>query len=82
MLRVICIFIILICTYSCKKQNEIVYEPNKQIDAFKIYKEGLEAFDKNDFFDPVHTAPQGSKKIAEIIFPPLYNYLQNLNEIN
>lgn len=50
MLRVICIFIILICTYSCKKQNEIVYEPNNQIDAFKIYKEGLEAFDKNDFF--------------------------------
>ena len=50
MLRVIWIFAILICTYSCKKQNEIVYEPNIQIDAFKIYKEGLEAFDKNDFF--------------------------------
>ncbi len=49
---------------------------------FLIPLDEIIKFDKNDFFDPVHTAPQGSKKIAEIIFPPLYNYLQNLNEIN
>jgi len=30
---------------------------------------------KNDFYDTVHTTPQGSKKIADKIFPYLYEYI-------
>ena len=31
-------------------------------------------FNKDDFFDPIHTTPKGSKKIADSIYPQLYNY--------
>ena len=32
--------------------------------------------DKNDFYDPVHTTPEGSKKIANAIFEDFYEYLK------
>ena len=36
---------------SCaKKNNEFEYESSKKIDPYEIYKEGLEAFNTNDFF--------------------------------
>ena len=31
--------------------------------------------EKNDFYDTVHTTPQGSKRIAETIFPFLHKYI-------
>ena len=31
---------------------------------------------KNDFYDPVHTTPKGSKKIANAIFEDFYEYLK------
>lgn len=31
---------------------------------------------KNDFYDPVHTTPKGSKKIANAIFEDFYKYLK------
>ena len=34
---------------SCSK-NQVLYEPSKKIDAYEVYKEGLEAFEKNNFF--------------------------------
>ena len=43
---------------SCSKDKEIVYAPSKKVDAFIIYKEGMEAFEVNDFF-------YASKKFTE-----------------
>ncbi len=43
---------------SCSKDKKIVYEPSLKVDAFAIYKEGLEAFELNDFF-------YASKKLSE-----------------
>ena len=30
---------------------------------------------KGDFYDRIHTTPQGSKKIAKLIYPYLKNFL-------
>ena len=51
-------------------------------DYFLIPLDEMIVFDKNDFFDPIHTTPKGSKKIADIIFPKLYNYLSSKNAFN
>ena len=48
--RIIVIFLLAIGFNSCTKKNEAIYEPKKKVDAFELYKEGMEAFDKNDFF--------------------------------
>ena len=49
---------------------------------FLIPLDEMIVFDKNDFFDSIHTTPKGSKKIADIIFPQLYNYLSSKNAFN
>ena len=49
-LRIIIISLLSITLYSCQKKKEIIYEPQKKISAFKLYEEGLNAFEKNDFF--------------------------------
>ena len=36
---------------------------------------------KNDFFDTAHTTPQGSKRIADKIFPLLLDFFRENNEI-
>ena len=41
--------IITLVLLSCSK-DELTYEPSKKVDPYVIYKEGLEAFEKNDFF--------------------------------
>ena len=57
--RIIIISLLLSITlYSCQKKKEIIYEPQKKISAFKLYEEGLDAFEKNDFF-------YASKKFSE-----------------
>ena len=48
--RTIIIFVLAIGSYSCSKKEEVIYEPKKKVDAFELYKEGMKAFDKNDFF--------------------------------
>lgn len=35
---------------SCSKNNELVYEPTSKVDPYKLYQEGLEAFNENQFF--------------------------------
>ena len=42
-------FIIIIFIYSCSKNKE-VYKPSEKINPDEVYREGLEAFEKNDFF--------------------------------
>ena len=49
-LRIFIIFILGVLLFSCIKKEEVIYEPQKQKDPFVLYKEGLEAFKKNDFF--------------------------------
>ena len=49
---------------------------------FLIALDEMIVFNKDDFFDPIHTTPKGSKKIADSIFPQLYNYLKSKNAFN
>ena len=49
---------------------------------FLIPLDEMIVFNKDDFFDPIHTTPKGSKKIADIIFPKLYSYLVSQNVFN
>ena len=35
---------------SCSKDTKVVYQQSEKLDPFVIYKEGLEAFEINDFF--------------------------------
>ena len=46
--KIIFLFFILLL-FACSK-NEAVYKPTEKIDPFVLYKEGLEAFETNDFF--------------------------------
>ena len=57
-IRIIIICFLSISLHSCQKKKEIIYEPQKKISAFKLYEEGLNAFEKNDFF-------YASKKFSE-----------------
>ena len=57
-LRLTLVIIFSFLVLSCSKDKEIDYEPSKKVDAFAIYKEGMEAFEVNDFF-------YASKKFSE-----------------
>ena len=48
-IRFFLILTIVIGVYSCSKKDSI-YEPTKKINPYQLYKEGLNAFDKTDFF--------------------------------
>ena len=49
--RFLVVLTIAIILNSCaKKNNEFEYENSKQIDPYEVYKEGIEAFNSNDFF--------------------------------
>ena len=49
-LRILIIFFLSINLYSCLKKKEVVYEAQKKNNAYNLYKEGMTAFDNNDFF--------------------------------
>jgi len=57
-IRLTLVIIFSFLVLSCSKDKKIVYEPSLKVDAFAIYKEGLEAFELNDFF-------YASKKFSE-----------------
>ena len=48
-LRFLSILGIVLLIFSCTKK-EAVYEPTKKENPFETYKEGYEAFEKNNFF--------------------------------
>ena len=48
--RIFIIFILGVLLFSCIKKEKVIYETQKQKDPYALYKEGLEAFKKNDFF--------------------------------
>ena len=47
--RIILIFTLVLSLYSCSK-DKVIYEPTDGINPYNLYKEGLNAFDKNDYF--------------------------------
>ena len=49
-MKILLIFIILIFSYSCSKKKEVIYEPIEKKDSYVLYKEAIDAFEKNDFF--------------------------------
>ncbi len=49
-LKILSLLFCILITFSCSKNKELVYEPSKKTDAYALYEEGLEAFEKNDFF--------------------------------
>ena len=56
-LRKILFLFLILSVFACSK-DEAVYKPTEKIDPFILYKEGLEAFETNDFF-------YASKKFSE-----------------
>tara|TARA_Y200000002_G_scaffold382913_1_gene402025 strand:+ start:1628 stop:2455 length:828 start_codon:yes stop_codon:yes gene_type:complete len=49
--KLILIFILIFSLLSCSKNKDIEYEINKgKADPYKLYEEGLNAFDKGDYF--------------------------------
>ena len=47
--RLFLVFIYIIAFSSCSKK-EVIYQPSEKISPYILYKEGLDAFEKNDFF--------------------------------
>ncbi len=57
--RIFLIFTLILSFNSCiKKNKDLIYEPIEKINAYDLYKEGMEAFERNDFF-------YASKKFSE-----------------
>ena len=50
LIRLILIFLISLSIISCSKNQEISYENSERKDPYKIYKEGLKAFEERDYF--------------------------------
>ena len=46
----IIIFFLIVLGSCSKKQEEIIYQPLEKTNPFELYKEGLTAFERNDFF--------------------------------
>ena len=47
--RILIIFCSILFLFSCTK-DEVIYQPSNAVDPYKLYKDGLEAFENNDFF--------------------------------
>ena len=46
----IIIFFLIVFSTCSKKQEEVIYQPLEKTNPFELYKEGLTAFERNDFF--------------------------------
>ena len=44
------IFFLIVLSACSKNQEEIIYQPLEQTNPYELYKEGLAAFERNDFF--------------------------------
>ena len=49
-IRIVLVLSLLLLTGSCSKNKNLDYDASNQLDPYQLYKEGLEAFEKNDFF--------------------------------
>tara|TARA_B100000674_G_scaffold420963_1_gene372398 strand:+ start:38 stop:865 length:828 start_codon:yes stop_codon:yes gene_type:complete len=50
MLKILKVFIFFALLQSCSPKTDAIYQPTNKIDPYLSYKEGLEAFEQNDFF--------------------------------
>ncbi len=50
LIRFIIIIFLISSLNSCSKDKDSVYEPSKFLDPYNLYKEGLDAFKRNDYF--------------------------------
>ena len=50
LIRFIIIIFLISSLNSCSKDKDSVYEPSKLLDPYNLYKEGLDAFKRNDYF--------------------------------
>ena len=48
--RVFFVLVLIVLLSSCSKKDALEYEPSDQVDPYVLYKEGLEAFENNDYF--------------------------------
>ena len=53
---------------SCSKDKKVVYQQSEKLDPFAIYKEGLEAFENNDFFMQVKNFLKQSLNFENVDF--------------
>jgi len=57
--KVLLVLSFTIIVFSCSNSNKnIIYKPQEQVDGYKLYKEGLDAFVDNDYL-------YASKKFSE-----------------
>ena len=47
--RILLTLSLIFTLYSCSK-DKALYKPLDKVDPYILYKEGLEAFEKNDYF--------------------------------
>ena len=50
MLKFLKLLIFFALLQSCSSKTDVIYQPNNKIDPYSSYKEGLEAFEQNNFF--------------------------------
>lgn len=50
MLRRFFILIFFFALFQSCSKDKVVYEPSEKVNPFELYKEGLDAFDRNEFF--------------------------------
>ena len=48
--RILIILSLVLFLFSCSKKDEIAYQTTKKADPYLLYKEGLDAFNRNNFF--------------------------------
>ena len=49
-IRLFIIVILSLSFFGCSKKDKLTYEKSKRIDPFLVYKEGIDAFEKKDYF--------------------------------
>ena len=54
--------------YSCTKKKKLFTNHKKKLDAYKLYKEGLTAFEKNDFFSQAKKFSEAERNFENIEF--------------
>ncbi len=50
LIRLFFLIFLITVIFSCSKNNEVIYDPTNKVDPYILYKEGLEAFETNNFF--------------------------------
>ena len=86
MLKFLKLLIFFALLQSCSPKTDVIYQPNNKIDPYSSYKEGLEAFEQNNFFfankkfseaEINFKVPRLAAKSAIMASYSLYGFLQS-----